>query len=59
MLNIYKFAEYLDNSRKFISRNKEFNCNVCKISLRKNFANLKLLKIIFDGAHGINRTSFG
>ena len=43
MLNVCKFQEYLGNSRKLISQNKEFKFGICKISLTKNLANLKSL----------------
>ena len=49
MLNTCKFQEYLGNSRKFISRNKKFNFDICKISSRKckiNSVVVKLLKFI-------------
>ena len=56
MLNICKFQEYLSNSRKFISWNKEFNFEIW-ISLRKNLINLK--EVVFSGALGIYRPMTG
>ena len=43
MLNICKFQEYLGSSRKFISQNKEFKFDICKISLRRNLISVKPL----------------
>ena len=59
MLNISKFQEYLGNSRKLISRNKESNFDISKISLRKNLVNLKPLTSFSMEHIGLTQKLFG
>ena len=59
MLNICKFLEYLANSRKLSRETKNLNFDICKISLRKNFINLKPI-IPFSAEHvGLIEQLFG
>ena len=54
-----KFHQYLGNSRKFVSRNKEFEFSHLKISLRKNIINLKPLTSFSMEHVGLTKQLFG
>ena len=55
MLNICKFQEYLGNSKKFISWNKEFKFWDLQNFNKQKPYQPKIFDIIFNVARGINR----
>ena len=56
MLNIGKFLEYLGNSRKIISRNKEFKFWHLQNFIKEKLYQPKTYNSVFSGTRGINRT---
>ena len=56
MLNISKFQEYLGNSRKLISRNKEFKFCHFQNFIKEKPSQPKHFDFVFNGAHWINPT---
>ena len=56
MLNICKFLEYLGNSRKIISRNKEFKFWHLQNFIKEKLYQPKTYNSVFSGTRGINRT---
>ena len=54
MLDICKFQEYLGNSRKLISRNKEFKFRHLQTFIKEKSP--KIFDVVFNGACEINRT---
>ena len=55
ILDICKFQEYFDNSRKFISRNKEFSFwHLQNIAKEKPYQS-KTFDVVFNGAREIKR----
>ena len=56
MLNICKFPEYLGNTRKFISRNKEFVFWRLQNFTKEKPNQPKTFDVVFNEARGINQT---
>ena len=56
MLTICKFQEYLGNSRKLISRNKEFIFWHLQTLIKEKPCQPKTFDVVFNRARGINRT---
>ena len=56
MLNICKFQEYLGNSRKLISRKKEFELWHLQNFIMKKSCQPNTSDVVFNRAGGINRT---
>ena len=56
MLTICKFQEYLGNSRKLTSRNKEFKFSHLQNIIKEKPCQSKTFDVVFNRAREINRT---
>ena len=54
MLTIWKFREYLGNTRKFISKNKKFEFWLLQNFFKEKPYQSKTFDVVFNGVHGIS-----